>query len=77
MAGHLAAHIGIPTISIFGSQNPKQTRPVNNLGIIIGPDSICKHQSDHWRLCKSCMESISSEKVFKATMNLLSRLKTG
>lgn len=76
MAGHLAAYIGVPTISIFGSQNPNQTHPVNNLGVIVRPDSICKHQSDHWRLCKSCMESISSKKVFNATINLLSRLKT-
>ena len=76
MAGHLASHVGIPTISLFGSQNQKQTSPLNKLGITIGPDSICKHQSDHWRLCKSCMESISPEKVFKAAISLLSRLKT-
>ena len=27
MAGHLSAEIGVPSITIFGSQNPKLTAP--------------------------------------------------
>ncbi len=76
MAGHLAAYIGIPTISLFGAQNPKLTSPLNKISVLVTPDSKCVHVSDHWRLCKDCMNSISPEKVTKTVFRLLSRLKT-
>ena len=72
MAGHLAAYIDIPTVSIFGAQNPELTRPLNKMGVIVIPDSHCKHEMDHWRLCRACMESIDSEKVSKTVFSLLS-----
>ena len=72
MAGHLAAYIDIPTVSLFGAQNPELTRPLNKMGAIITPDSDCKHEMDHWRLCRACMESISPEKVSKTVFSLLS-----
>ena len=72
MAGHLAAYIDIPTVSLFGTQNPELTRPLNKMGVIVAPDSHCKHEMDHWRLCRACMESISPKKVSKTVFSLLS-----
>ena len=63
MAGHLAAYIGIPVFSIFGSQNPMLTSPQTNIGTIISPNEKCRHARDHWRLCSNCMKSISPKQV--------------
>ena len=68
MAGHLASYFGIPVISLFGSQNPSLTKPKNKYGKIIKPKTICKHDRDHWRLCKLCIESISPRIVYEKTI---------
>ena len=75
MAGHLAAYVGIPVISIFGSQNPDLTRPINKDGVVITPNIPCEHIQDHWRLCAQCMDSIHPKKVSSALLDLLSRLE--
>tara|TARA_B100000035_G_scaffold313653_2_gene327857 strand:+ start:39 stop:1121 length:1083 start_codon:yes stop_codon:yes gene_type:complete len=64
MAGHLASYVGIPVISLFGSQNPELTKPINKYGKIIKPRIPCKHKRSHWRLCKLCLKSISPKKVY-------------
>ena len=66
MAGQLAAYVQIPVISVFGSQDPKLTRPVIKMGAIVKPDKPCNHSSNHWRFCRKCMESIQPLKVFEA-----------
>ena len=68
MAGHLASYFGIPVISLFGSQNPSLTKPKNKYGKIIKPKTICKHDRDHWRLCKLCIKSISPRIVYEKTI---------
>ena len=65
MAGHLGSFLGIPVVSLFGSQNPELTKPNNKFGKIIKPDKPCKHKRDHWRLCKLCLASISPKKVYE------------
>ena len=35
MAGHLASYVGIPVITIYGSQNPDLTKPKNEYGRVI------------------------------------------
>ena len=65
MAGHLGSFLGIPVVSLFGSQNPELTKPNNKYGKIIKPEKPCKHKRNHWRLCKLCLESISPEKVYE------------
>ena len=75
MAGHLAAYIGIPVISIFGSQNSDLTCPISKEGIVITPSIPCDHIRDHWRLCSQCMGSIHPKIVSTALLNLLSRLE--
>ena len=67
MAGHLGSFLGIPVVSLFGSQNPELTKPINKYGKIIKPEKLCKHNRNHWRLCKLCLASISPEKVYKET----------
>jgi len=64
MAGHLSAEIGVPSITIFGSQNPKLTSPVGIASEIIMPRHSCNHKRDHWRLCKDCISSIRVKDVF-------------
>ena len=75
MAGHLAAYVGIPVISIFGAQNPDLTCPVNKGGVVITPDIPCDHKRDHWRLCAQCMGSIHPRIVSSALLDLLSQLE--
>ena len=65
MAGHLGSFLGIPVVSLFGSQNPELTKPSNKYGKIIIPQKSCNHKRDHWRLCRLCLESISPEKVYE------------
>jgi len=76
MAGHLASHIGIPVISLFGSQNPNLTKPNNKLGKLVLPNKPCKHNRKHWRLCRFCIASISPEKVYNSTLSHLSYIKS-
>ena len=64
MAGHLAAEIGIPSISIFGSQNPLLTCPLGEYSEFITPLNKCIHKRDHWRLCFYCMDEINEEIVY-------------
>ena len=75
MAGHLAAFHNIPSITIFGSQNPKLSIPVSKKSILVKPELNCYHKRNHWRLCKKCMSLISSQKVFNETVNLLNEIK--
>ena len=65
MAGHLGSFLGLPVVTIFGSQNPELTKPNNKFGTIIKPEKPCKHKRDHWRLCNLCIASISPRKVYR------------
>ena len=69
MAGHMAAYVGIPVISLFGSQIPELTYPISENKIVITPDIPCNHKSSHWRLCSQCMASIRPKKVYIAIVN--------
>lgn len=73
MPGHLGAYLGIPTVSIFGSQDPKITQPLGELVEIVTPAFPCNHQRSHWRLCNFCMETITVDQVFKAIETLIYR----
>ena len=72
MAGHLAAFVGIPVISIFGSQPAELTRPLGERCEVVSPHLRCAHKSKHWRLCSDCMESVSPEEVNSEVEKLLS-----
>jgi ADP-heptose:LPS heptosyltransferase len=63
MSGHLAAALGTPTLTIFGSQNPELTRPFHKYGHVIAPQRHCTHVKKDWRLCSECMATIRAENV--------------
>lgn len=63
MSGHLAGALGIPTLTIFGSQNSELTRPFHKDAYIIKPQRHCTHAKKDWRLCAECMSTIRSESV--------------
>ena len=71
MAGHLAAYLKIPVISLFGAQNPELTKPLGDKIIVVNSGKECVHQRDHWRLCSSCMSAINPESVLDSAVNLL------
>jgi len=73
MAGHLAAYLGIPVVSIFGSQNPNLTSPLGNGVELIQAEMPCNHKRNHWRLCEECMSSISVSRVYERVKRILSR----
>ena len=75
MPGHLAAYLGVPVVSIFGSQNPAHTRPLGKWVEIIKPDLSCKHDRDHWRLCSLCMDSIDVGKVSSGVKTLIAQVE--
>jgi ADP-heptose:LPS heptosyltransferase len=75
MGGHLASFLNIPVISIFGSQDPKYTRPLGEWASCITPKTPCGHKRDHWRLCVKCMESIKPKIVYSKVVELISRVE--
>ena len=77
MPGLLAAYFGIPTISIFGSQDPNLPCPIGKWITIIQQNESCEHKRNHWRLCQKCMGTIDVEKISGAVIKLLSRAQAG
>ena len=75
MAGHLASHIGIPVVSIFGSQPIELTRPIGKPCVVVAPDVVCNHKSNHWRLCKKCINSITPNRVEAAVYDVIKMTK--
>jgi len=75
MAGHLAAELGIPTVTIFGSQEPSLTSPIGQLSLIAKPKEECKHYRDHWRLCSYCINEVNEEYVFDLIKGLMKQIK--
>ena len=75
MAGHLSAEIGVPSITIFGSQNSKLTAPEGVASEIVMPRQACNHRREHWRLCKDCISSIRVKDVFSKIPEVIALIK--
>ena len=75
MAGHLAAFHNIPSVTIFGSQDPKLTIPNSLKSRLVKPDKKCYHKPNHWRLCRKCISSVSAKKVYDEAISLLTDIK--
>ena len=75
MAGHLSAEIGVPSITIFGSQNPKLTAPGGIASKIVKPRHSCNHKKEHWRLCKDCISSIRVKDVFAKVSEVITLIE--
>ncbi len=71
---HLAASLGVPVVAIFGSTEPRLTRP-------LGPDHVVvRHQVEcspcFQRECPldfRCMDAVTSEEVAAAVLDLVAR----
>jgi ADP-heptose:LPS heptosyltransferase len=69
---HIAAALGVRTVSIFGPTAASRRAPQHNGGV-----AVCPHTSCHpcfrgrWAPCE-CIQSIASERVFAAAEELLS-----
>ena len=72
--GHAAANLGLPTVSIFGSENPDITRP-------LGPRAAIVHKSVHCSPCRRnqchnmeqpllCLHSIDDPSVMETYATL-------
>lgn len=68
---HIAAALGVPTISIFGPTSASRRAPRHNRGIAICPQAAC-HPCfrGRWNGCQ-CIGSISPETVFEAAVRLI------
>ena len=71
MAVHLAGVLGIPSLAIFGKQNPELTKPKFNRSAFITSDYPCNHKNNHWRLCRKCTNSVKPESVLDKINDLL------
>tara|TARA_Y100000031_G_C8200115_1_gene375792 strand:+ start:133 stop:1215 length:1083 start_codon:yes stop_codon:yes gene_type:complete len=70
MAVHLAGVLGIPSLAIFGKQDPDLTKPKFNNSEFIIPENSCNHKNNHWRLCGKCTNSVKPEAVFEKIKRL-------
>ena len=71
MAVHLAGALGVPSLAIFGKQNPDLTKPKFNKSAYIPPKHPCNHKNNHWRLCGECTKTVTPESVFDKINDLL------
>lgn len=71
---HIAASLGVPTLAIFGSTDPKLTGPVGNIVKVIKKDIECSPCFD--RTCRyghyNCMKMITVNDVYSCASDLLS-----
>ena len=68
---HIAAALGVPTVSIFGSTSASRRAPRHNRGIAVCPQTSCYPCfRGKWNGCK-CIRSISPETVFEAAVRLI------
>jgi len=74
MPAHLASFVGTPVVTLFGSQDPKLTKPLGRMVDVVAPEKPCLHNSEHWRLCKKCIESITVDQVYLAFKNMETRI---
>jgi ADP-heptose:LPS heptosyltransferase len=63
MAVHLASALSVPALAIFGSQDPRLTRPYGPRGHVISPSVPCRHRRRDWRLCPECMAAVRPAEV--------------
>lgn len=68
---HMAASLGIPTVSVFGPTSPERLAPLYSGGLFAKPSISC-HPCfrDKWTYCK-CIELISPEEIVVLVERLL------
>ncbi|MBP7055767.1 MAG: glycosyltransferase family 9 protein [Candidatus Omnitrophica bacterium] len=71
---HLAAALGIPTVSIMGPTDPDLWWPQGENQIVIRKDLKCSPCSRGYCKSHTCMESVTAEEVFEKTKGILDRI---
>ena len=72
--GHIAADLGIPTISLFGAGDPEKTRPLGDLTQVVTANVHCSPCGDN--ICGNtlepmiCLDTISSTQVWNTYSDL-------
>jgi lipopolysaccharide heptosyltransferase II len=75
---HLAAHLGVPTVSVFGSTEPGLTGPIGDGHIVLRHHVECS--PCFLRECPldfRCMNAVTVEEVVAAASRVLARQETG
>jgi len=75
MAVHLAIALGIYAIALFGSQDPKLTKPYGDHGFFLKANAICKHKKKNWRLCEECMKDLKPQMVMEKVNSIIKLIK--
>jgi heptosyltransferase-2 len=69
---HVAGALGVPTVAVFGSTNPRTTSPVGRKSVVItknAPCSPCLRET-----CPTdfiCMDLITADEVYDTAVTLL------
>lgn len=70
---HIAASLGIPTVAIFGSTDPKLTGPIGDNVMVIKKDMECSPCFE--RECRyghyNCFKMITEDEVYRASIKFL------
>lgn len=74
---HIAPHLGIPTVGIFGPFSPKEWFPYSKEGnnLFITKGLSCQHCGDNYRFCPDlkCIRLLKVEEVYKKMRRLLAK----
>ncbi|UCG11369.1 MAG: lipopolysaccharide heptosyltransferase II [Deltaproteobacteria bacterium] len=76
---HVAAALGVPQVALFGSTDPKKTRPLNERAVVVHPAQVeCTPCfKPHCPQDLECMEAITVDEVYAAAERLLSEIESG
>ncbi|MCD4702464.1 MAG: glycosyltransferase family 9 protein, partial [Candidatus Aegiribacteria sp.] len=76
---HVSALLGIPTVTVFGSTSPLWTAPRGRFAVAVNTERECS--PCFRRKCPDgipeCLHDISTDEVFSACMELMSRVSDG
>lgn len=76
---HIAAALGVKTLTLFGPTNPKTCAPCGKGAHVIARDIPCRCciGTSRWGTCddRRCMSQISPQQVFREVVNIYSKQK--
>jgi heptosyltransferase-2 len=68
--GHIAANVGVPTISVFGAGMKERTKPLGEKSIILDAEVQCspclKNDCENREVPLDCFKQITAEEIFSA-----------
>ncbi len=68
--GHIAANLGVPTVSVFGSGLKEQTKPLGAKSIVLDAEVHCspclKNDCENLEVPLDCLKQITASQIFSA-----------